>query len=327
MGHQMAASHSFNTTDGFCGGGNRTATQAAEPGSGSTIMAYAGICAPSDLQPHSDPYFHAISLVPILQRLGGTGASCGTLLTTTNHAPLPDAGPDYTIPAQTPFLLTGSATDQDDDSLTYTWEQMDLGTASPPNTDDGSRPLFRSYTPTTAPSRVVPELARILSHDLNTDIPSGGEFSGESWATTTRDLNFRLTVRDNHPGGSAGASADMIVHVVSTAGPFVVTAPAAAARWVANSPQPVSWNVAGSDLTPVSCATVDVLYSTDSGQTFIATLASAAPNSGTTTVIAPNLLTMTARIQVRCHDNIFFDISPGDFAIFADEIFTDGFEG
>lgn len=326
MGHQMGANHSFNTTDGFCNG-NRAAAQAAEPGSGATIMAYAGICAPSDLQPHSDPYFHAISLVPIAQRLAGTGGSCGTVLSTTNHAPVPNAGSDLTIPAQTPFQLAGSATDQENDPLTYTWEQMDLGTASPPETDDGSRPLFRSYTPTTSPSRDVPELARILSHDLTTGIPSGGEIPGETWATTTRDLNFRLTVRDNHPGGSASASDDMIVHVISAAGPFTVTAPAAAAHWVANSVQMVTWNDASTNLAPVSCTTVDVLYSADGGQTFAATLAAIVPNSGTANVTAPNLLTATARIQVRCHGNIFFDISPGDFSIVADEIFKDGFDG
>jgi len=328
MGHQMGALHSFNTTSGFCGAiGSRTSVQAAETGSGSTIMSYAGICSPSDLQPHSDAYFHAISLVPIAQRLAGAGASCGTVLSTTNHAPVPNAGSDYTIPAQTPFQLTGSATDQDGDALTYTWEQMDLGTASPPVTDDVSRPLFRSYPPSTSPNRDVPELARILRHDLTTGIPSGGDIPGETWATTTRDLNFRLTVRDNHPGGGASASADRVVHVTSTAGPFAITVPATAAEWVANSPQVVNWNVAGTDLAPVSCAAVDVLYSADGGQAFIATLAAAVPNNGAASVIAPNLPTTTARIQVRCHGNIFFDISPGNFAIFPDEIFNDGFEG
>ena len=333
MGHQMGARHSFNTTDGdnttnrYCGGTNRYAPQAYEPGSGSTIMAYAGNCAPSNLQAHSDPYFHAGSLVPITQILAGTGAVCGAVLSTSNHAPVANAGLDYSIPAQTPFQLTGSATDQENDPLTYTWEQMDLGTASPPETDDGTRPLFRSYTPTTSPSRDVPELPRILSHDLTSAIPSGGDIPGEIWATTTRDLHFRLSVRDNHPGGGATASADRIVHVTSAAGPFAITLPVAAAFWQSGSSQTVNWNVANTTVAPINCAAVDVLYSGDGGQTFPAILASAVPNSGSAMITAPNLLTTTARIEVRCHDNIFFDISPGDFTIYVDEIFRDGFEG
>src|SRR5579885_2630713 len=329
MGHQMGAGHSFNTTDGSCGGGNRDASEAAEPGSGSTIMAYAGICAPSDLQPHSDPFFHAISLVPIAARLTGSGGgtTCGTVLATDNHAPVLAAVPAYTIPAQTPFALTGAATDQDNDPLTYIWEEMDLGTASPPEGDDGSRPLVRSFVPSPSPIRLVPELPRILAHDLAAAIPSGGNIGGETWPTTTRDLNFRLTVRDNHPGGGATVSTDAVVRVSAAAGPFRVTAPAAGAQWPSDTRQSVTWNVAGTSVAPVNCASVDVLYSADGGQTFAATLASAVPNSGTASVIVPNLPTAAARIEVRCHDNIFFDISPGDFTIFVDDIFKDGFDG
>ncbi|MGA9335024.1 MAG: reprolysin-like metallopeptidase, partial [Rudaea sp.] len=276
MGHQMGANHSFNTNDGSCGG-NRAGSQAAEPGSGSTIMAYAGICGPSDLQPHSDAYFHAISLVPIVSRLAGGGGVCGTTTTPANNAPTVDAGADFTIPMHTPFELTGSATDVDGDTLTYNWEEMDTGTASPPESDNGSRALFRSYNPTTSPSRIVPELARVLSHDLNTDIPSGGDIPGETWATTTRDLKFRLTVRDNHADGGATASDDMIVHVRADAGPFLVTTPLAAAAWPAGSGQEVTWDVANTTAPPVSCADVDVLYSDNGGQTFPTLLASAVP--------------------------------------------------
>ena len=326
MGHQMGAGHSFNTTNGACGGGNRASTEATEPGSGSTIMAYAGICAPSDLQPHSDPIFHAISLAPIAQTLATTGAACGTVLTTTNHAPVVGAVPAHTIPARTPFALTGSATDADNDPLTYIWEQMDLGTASPPETDNGSRPLFRSFVPTASPTRLMPELARILAHDLTVGVPSGGDIPGEAWATTTRDLHFRLTVRDNHPGGGATVSTDAVVHVNAGAGPFLVTAPGAGATWPANAPRTVTWNVANTTAAPVSCANVDVLYSADGGQIFAAALATGVPNSGSATVTVPNLPTATARVQVRCSDNIFFDVSPGDFTIYIDEIFADGFE-
>lgn len=306
MGHQFGALHTFNGTTGSCGGGNRSASAAYEPGSGTTIMAYAGICGAEDIQPHSDDDFHSKSFDQIVAFSTGAGNSCAITTTTGNTAPTVNAGLTYTIPVQTPFALTGSATDPEGDPLTFDWEQYDLGTASPPNTDNGNRPIFRSFLATPSSTRLFPQLSDILNNVSTL---------GESLPTTTRILTFRLTARDNRPGGGGVNYSSVVINVTSSAGPFSVTAPSTAVSWNGGSQQTVAWNVGNTTAAPVSCSTVDLTLSTDGGNTFPYTLAAATANDGSETITVPNLSTTTARIMARCSTNIFFDISNPNFTI------------
>jgi hypothetical protein len=120
IGHQFGGSHTFNGQQGNCSGGNRSAASAYEPGSGTTIQAYAGICGSDNLQPNSDPFFHARSFDQISNFVFAGGA-CGVISNTGNNLPvvslLPNNG--LSIPISTPFTLTGTATDADGDPLTY----------------------------------------------------------------------------------------------------------------------------------------------------------------------------------------------------------------
>ena len=303
IGHQMGGDHTFNGTEWNCAPGNRNTTPYAtqvEPGSGSSIMAYAGICQQDNLQPHSDPYFSFSSVdeinattaaaptndneqqvvnfsgldtgeqftlscagcptsstitfgpnpaytvdltaavlavtgqaglvsgydgapaadatgftvdwsastadVPTLTVTpvsgtftsftgttfnGGPTDEQGTVSTSTNSSPVVTAPADKTIPARTPFTLTGSATDPNaGDTLTYLWEQTDPGGADGTALVDNNKtdgPLFRQFgvaaTVTsantllyhspgenlagTSPSRTFPDLAQILVGNTN----------------------------------------------------------------------------------------------------------------------------------------------------------------
>jgi len=212
-------------------------------------------------------------------------------------------GAAITIPASTPFYLTGAATDADNDPLTYCWEEFDLGAASPPNTDNGTRPILRSFLPTTVPTRTFPRLSDLLTNTTTL---------GESLPATTRILNFRLTVRDNRTGVG---TISIPVSVTSAAGPFLVTAPNTNLTWAGGSTQTVTWNVAGTSGAPVNCANVKILLSSDGGNTFPTTLLASTPNDGSQAVTLPSASTSKARVRLECTTAPFFNISNTNFTI------------
>jgi hypothetical protein len=295
MGHQLGAAHTYNSLESVCSIA-RNEWAAYEPGSGSTIMAYAGVCGIENIAAHSDDYFHGFSLDEISAYLESGGGSCASVVATGNDPPQVDAGSGATIPAGTPFLLIGSG--EDASPLSFSWEQFDLGPPSPPMTDDGLRPLFRSRPPAGVPWRVLPAMG-----DLVTAISS----IGEVLPTTTRRLTFRLTARD----GLGGVGHDTTeLQVDATTGPFVVTAPATGDRWAGGRTAVVAWDVAGTDGGAVACAAVDILLSTDDGATFDRVLAEATPNDGAEQITVPTTTSTGARVLIACSDNHFFALSP-----------------
>ncbi|HUN80059.1 MAG TPA: zinc-dependent metalloprotease family protein [Phycisphaerae bacterium] len=309
MGHQFGGTHNFNGQLGSCGGGNRTASTAYEPGSGNSIMAYAGICLGDDLQPHSDAYFQHISYDQIVAFVtSGSGAGCAATVATGNNPPTVNAGADYTIPKQTPFQLTATGSDPDGDTITYLWDERDLGAAQDAVggiiADNGASPFIRAWPAVASNIRIVPRLSDLLANTLA---------FGEQLPNTNRTVNFRCTIRDNR-AGSGGVNFDSMVITVTTAsGPFQVTSPNTAVTW--SGTQTVTWNVANTAAAPVSCANVRILLSTDGGNSFPTVLVASAPNNGSASVTLPNINNSSARIRVEAVGNIFFDISDTNFTI------------
>lgn len=304
MGHQFGGNHTFN----HCGGNTGGDPAAVEPGSGTTIMAYAGICGTDDVAAHSEDIFHGYSIGEMGAFIYTGGANtCPVKIASTNHNPIVDAGLNYTIPKSTPFALTATGSDQDGDVLTYTWEQMNTGDGgSPPVSTATVGPLFRSYKGNTSPTRVFPRLQDLVNN-VN---PVWEELPG-----VARTMNFQVTLRDNALLAGCTDEDDMVVTVAANSGPFRVTVPNTNLLWDVGSPQTVTWDVANTTAAPVSCSNVRILLSTDGGFTYPVLLADNEPNDGSANITVPNNVSTTCRVKVEGIGNIFFDISNVNFRI------------
>ncbi len=329
LGHQFGANHSFNGTVDNCAPPSRSDASAYEPGGGSTIMAYPGICGADNVTNARDMRFHAGSYAQITTYLTSS-ATCSVNTATGNSVPTVNGGADFTIPKQTPFTLTAAGSDSnagDVPNLTYTWDQIDSGGAQFPQNgtaasyNDGSdpagttRPIFRSFPTSSSPSRTFPSLTYILNNANDPPDMTGAFKTAEELPRVGRTLNFSVLIRDNHAGGG-GVNQDSVALTVSgTSGPFLVTTPNTPVSWTGNTAQTVTWAVNNTNVAPVNAANVRILLSSDGGQTFPTTIVASTPNDGSETINVPNISTTTARIKVEAVGNIFFDISDTNFTL------------
>jgi subtilisin-like proprotein convertase family protein len=303
MGHQLGANHTFSYA--LEGTGVNV-----EPGSGSTIMGYAGIT-DYDVQASSDDYFAYASILQIQNNL--STKSCPLSTTITNRPPVISAGPDWTIPKGTAFKLTGTGSDINGDTITYCWEEDDSATTQDgalsiafPTKTDG--PLFRSKYPSGSAIRYMPAFSDVISNRLSN--------MWESVSNIARTLHFTLTGRDNAALGTAQTNTDaMVVNVSGTVGPFAITSQNTAdVGWPTGSNQTISWSVNGSNGLAGS-ANVNIKLSTDGGVTFPTDLATSTPNDGSQTIIAPNVTASNCRILIEPTANIYYAVNSTPFAI------------
>jgi len=301
IGHQFGANH---TQNGDC---NRNNATAVEPGSGSTIMGYAGFCVPN-VQNNSDAYFHAVSIAEMWNYVFTT-ATCAIETATNNTAPIANAGTDFSIPKSTPFVLKGAATDVGN-SLTYNWEQIDNQTATmPPVATSTVGPMFRSLPSSTSPNRYMPAIATVLAGNTAS--------TWEVVPSVARVLNFSLTVRDNVLNGGATHRDDTKITVDGNSGPFLVTSQnnIIPVQWKGAGVETITWSVANTTFSPVNCDYVSIMLSTDNGVTFDTIIAKKTPNDGSQDIIVPNLDLTNGRIMVKAFNNIFYAVNTSTISI------------
>ena len=311
IGHQFNAKHTFNAATGNCAGSQRDAASAVEPGSGVTVMGYAGICGTNDLAVNSIAYFHNKSFDQIVQYVTSAAGGCGVVSNTGNQPPVVSVKASHVIPAGTPFILTGSATDPDGQTLSYSWEEADVANV-PANWNANEKPFFRSYPPVASPARSFPTESVVLTGNYTGT-------RGEYLTSTPQALQFRLTVRDYFSGGGGVCYNTTTVNLVA-GGAFKVTYPSwYNIGWAINTQKTITWDVSGTDGLPVKCDSVRILLSYDEGKTYTVLVATT-PNDGSHEIQVPVITgeITTCRIKIECRDNIFYDVSDNNFTISTD---------
>ncbi|MEL6392206.1 MAG: reprolysin-like metallopeptidase [Bacteroidota bacterium] len=302
VGHQFAGNHTFNSCNPSQG------PQPFEPGSGVTIMAYAGICGVDNVANRSIPQFHAASLAEITQFTQfGTGNSCPTTTATNNTPPTTEAvvPGNIIIPPDTPFELEATSTDDETpEAVTYSWEQYQTGPSVPLGDAAGSSPLFRNFNHTTNPVRVFPRMQRILS---------GVDDRAELLPTYDRNVRFRIVARDNSSGGGGVFWNNFDIIARAAGGPFRVTSQGEGnAELTAGDVAILTWERGNTHQAPFSTDSIDVYLGADPLNGFDQYLGRV-ENTGSAFVVIPEIAeASTYRFKLKGVDRLWFNINEED---------------
>lgn len=303
IGHQYAATHSFNKCV------NESPGTGWEPGGGSTIMSYSGSCGTNSMQNNAHDYYHGGSLRQMrLFVRQDAGSECPERISTVNTEPvvtLPYSN-GFVIPVSTPFRLEASAFDDQGDPMSFCWEGMDVGPISDAGSPQLESPLFRSWPPTGDSVRYFPRISNVAQKIYN---------KFEHLPDYTRELSFRVTVRDNHPQAGGVTQKDVRFSATEQAGPFRVLSFQQVDSVRQGDYVEVRWDVANTDQAPVSCQLVNIRLSANGGLTFPWLLAEQVPNEGAFFVTMPTTVTTAARIMVEAADNVFYQMSGANLRV------------
>lgn len=292
IGHQLGANHTFSHA--LEGTGVNM-----EPGSGSTIMGYAGITN-QNVQMSSDAYFHAASIQQVQNNL--ISKTCDIETDIANTPPTINPFPAYTIPKGTAFVLTGNATDAEGDPMTYTWEQYNTATAAITrtnlgNTTDGA--AFRSKLPSTDVVRYFPAFNTVMNGTLR-------DTAGwEAVPSVARSMKFRFTARDNNANVAQQQTnfAEQDI-TVGNDGPFQITS----THMNAGVAHPLTWDVANTASAPYNSPSVKIDYTTDNGTTWTELAASTANDGSEDFTFPASLNGQTVKVRISSIGNIFYAV-------------------
>ncbi len=317
VGHQFGAHHTFYGTAGNCAGSQRSANHGYEPGSGNTIMSYEGNCNSAspctnqNITPYVNSfYFNAHSIAEMLNKI--STVSCFSSQSTGNNDPVISVGNAISIPKNTPFVLTGTATDVNGDILTYDWEEYDTDNltlscpSGAPNdaANSTTAPCFRSFDPGTSKNK--------RSFPKESDVLTNVQVMGEIMPAVARTMKFRMSVRDGNGGIAYG---EKTVNVINTSGGFAISNLNSATTLTGGTTTSLTWNVNGTEASPISCANIKISFSLDGGVTYPIIIASSTTNDGTENILLPNFVTSKGRIKIEAIDNVFYDINNADITI------------
>lgn len=305
FGHHFSAGHTWSNCPPNMD--QYSSITAVEPGSGFTILSYAGACADQNLNIPRVDWFHNKSLDQIITfSREGIGSTCPEEIPLDRDLPVVkiNAESGTYIPISTFFELDGEIEGWDgEERVYYNFEQMDIGPISPYGQPEGNAPSFISQQLETVPYRHFPVKNYALAHAF---------YEMEVLPAYSRDLTFRLTARE---GGDGRAVWDEIeLHSTEAAGPFRITAPNEKIDHIAGQPLMIEWDVANTDKEPINCKYVDIYYSTNSGGTFNL-VAEGVPNIGSAQVYLPARTSSGVRIKVKAANSIFFDYNERSFSI------------
>lgn len=314
VGHAIGGTHTWSGS--LCGGQSGSSY---EPGGGYSIMSYRGRCDPIGLDGSSQWYFHFHSIGRMNLLTFSDPTNCSVQIPTGNTAPVVSANNDIRIPRGTPFQLVASGSDadvEDANSLTYCWEQADAFHQSIPQGDTGQGPITRSLAPVPQNYRYYLPLPRLVA---------GTTARGERLPTvvlspaTERIMHFRVTVRDNRAGGGRTSTDEMLLIIPADSQAFTVSQPPASTTVYSGSPLQVTWDVGTSASSPINATTVDILLSTNGGQSFDVVLASGTANDGSEVVVPnfgfPSILTGRIMVKATIGSHSFFNLNPGNFTL------------
>ena len=238
IGHQFSGRHTFN----HCGENNGAST-AVEPGSGSTIMAYAGICGDDNVASNSQDIFHGLNISEMGDFITvGNGNTCAEFIGIDNHKPQVGRGSVY-HPAVYALCPDGYG-----HGCRWGYPDLHLGANGFQRRFTAyayylGRPLFRSYKGGTSPTRVFPRLEDLVNN-INAD--------WEELPGVPQTLNFRVVARDNSWQVGGVDFDDTKVRVADNAGPFLVMNPDSALTWKAGETQVVNWDAANTAAAPLA---------------------------------------------------------------------------